>query len=130
MRPRQQFNGRRYLRHVFTLHTPSIWTEWLLLTLLAFFFFSSRRRHTRSDRDWSSDVCSSDLVSGVIEDIRIVRRVDGRSGPLHAVLDVLRALSSGRLRPHHDVSRLPGAAVRSEERRVGEECRSRWSPYH
>src|SRR5206468_6832660 len=27
----------------------------------AFFFFSSRRRHTRSDRDWSSDVCSSDL---------------------------------------------------------------------
>src|SRR2546428_2211494 len=27
------------------------------------FFFSSRRRHTRSDRDWSSDVCSSDLVS-------------------------------------------------------------------
>src|SRR3989440_4617409 len=30
-----------------------------------FFFFSSRRRHTRSDRDWSSDVCSSDLVDWV-----------------------------------------------------------------
>src|SRR5438105_12416075 len=29
-----------------------------------FFFFSSRRRHTRSTRDWSSDVCSSDLCSG------------------------------------------------------------------
>src|SRR2546421_1200642 len=29
--------------------------------LYTFFFFSSRRRHTRSDRDWSSDVCSSDL---------------------------------------------------------------------
>src|SRR5699024_11482100 len=28
---------------------------------VAFFFFSSRRRHTRSKRDWSSDVCSSDL---------------------------------------------------------------------
>src|SRR5206468_8828232 len=28
----------------------------------ASFFFSSRRRHTRSDRDWSSDVCSSDLL--------------------------------------------------------------------
>src|SRR5206468_8134491 len=27
------------------------------------FFFSSRRRHTRSDRDWSSDVCSSDLIA-------------------------------------------------------------------
>src|SRR5216683_3685179 len=31
-----------------------------------FFFFSSRRRHTRSDRDWSSDVCSSDLGDGAI----------------------------------------------------------------
>src|SRR3989440_7958585 len=30
---------------------------------VVFFFFSSRRRHTRSDRDWSSDVCSSDLSS-------------------------------------------------------------------
>src|SRR5207249_6787749 len=30
------------------------------------FFFSSRRRHTRSKRDWSSDVCSSDLPSRVI----------------------------------------------------------------
>src|SRR5699024_1219508 len=30
-----------------------------------FFFFSSRRRHTRSKRDWSSDVCSSDLPSAV-----------------------------------------------------------------
>src|SRR2546429_5732987 len=28
---------------------------------LVFFFFSSRRRHTRCSRDWSSDVCSSDL---------------------------------------------------------------------
>src|SRR5712675_3360534 len=28
------------------------------------FFFSSRRRHTRCSRDWSSDVCSSDLASG------------------------------------------------------------------
>src|SRR2546421_1619373 len=35
-------------------------SELFLLSVL-FFFFSSRRRHTRSDRDWSSDVCSSDL---------------------------------------------------------------------
>src|SRR5207249_2714123 len=33
----------------------------ILYFLLLFFFFSSRRRHTRSKRDWSSDVCSSDL---------------------------------------------------------------------
>src|SRR5579885_2738126 len=32
--------------------------------MLFFFFFSSRRRHTRSKRDWSSDVCSSDLLEG------------------------------------------------------------------
>src|SRR2546430_9593196 len=31
-----------------------------------FFFFSSRRRHTRFDCDWSSDVCSSDLVDAVL----------------------------------------------------------------
>src|SRR5690606_41132244 len=30
------------------------------------FFFSSRRRHTRFSRDWSSDVCSSDLVTTVL----------------------------------------------------------------
>src|SRR2546429_6578942 len=30
---------------------------------LDFFFFSSRRRHTRCSRDWSSDVCSSDLIA-------------------------------------------------------------------
>src|SRR6266496_6705250 len=35
--------------------------------VICFFFFSSRRRHTRSLRDWSSDVCSSDLVSGIAE---------------------------------------------------------------
>src|SRR5207249_9241927 len=32
--------------------------------LYVYFFFSSRRRHTRSKRDWSSDVCSSDLICG------------------------------------------------------------------
>src|SRR6266496_6271563 len=34
------------------------------MLILIFFFFSSRRRHTRSLRDWSSDVCSSDLGAG------------------------------------------------------------------
>src|SRR2546421_6449415 len=41
-----------------------VFTAWVCLarSSFLFFFFSSRRRHTRSDRDWSSDVCSSDLV--------------------------------------------------------------------
>src|SRR3989449_11138927 len=34
----------------------------MILSLVFFFFFSSRRRHTRCSRDWSSDVCSSDLA--------------------------------------------------------------------
>src|SRR2546421_7190590 len=40
---------------------------WSFLAACWFFFFSSRRRHTRSDRDWSSDVCSSDLLDLVVE---------------------------------------------------------------
>src|SRR6266496_4219940 len=70
------------------------------------FFFSSRRRHTRSLRDWSSDVCSSDLS----------RLAPARQRVVATLADGLRA---GWLDP-----------ARSEERRVGKECRSRWSPYH
>src|SRR6266536_5143683 len=39
------------------------------------FFFSSRRRHTRSTRDWSSDVCSSDLLA--VENLSDVELLDG-----------------------------------------------------
>src|SRR3989337_2873538 len=35
------------------------------------FFFSSRRRHTRCYRDWSSDVCSSDLISGTVATVAL-----------------------------------------------------------
>src|SRR5438067_13648816 len=71
------------------------------------FFFSSRRRHTRSKRDWSSDVCSSDLA--LIDEVRAV--VQQRTGV--------------RLEPEVRI-----VGERSEERRVGKECRSRWWPYH
>src|SRR5699024_9031730 len=37
------------------------------------FFFSSRRRHTRSKRDWSSDVCSSDLKAGIARTFQNIR---------------------------------------------------------
>src|SRR5438105_4342540 len=45
------------------------------------FFFSSRRRHTRSTRDWSSDVCSSDLAVALIDaDSRVLlaQRPEGK----------------------------------------------------
>src|SRR6266542_5298419 len=67
------------------------------------FFFSSSRRHTICYRDWSSDVCSSDL----------------------AVLRGYSRTSRQGCRPACEL-----VAARSEERRVGKECRSRWSPYH
>src|SRR5690625_6280269 len=40
----------------------------MYLLLYVFFFFSSRRRHTRWPRDWSSDVCSSDLFNWEVDD--------------------------------------------------------------
>src|SRR2546429_415078 len=39
-----------------------------MLDVYVVFFFSSRRRHTRCSRDWSSDVCSSDLIDGILYD--------------------------------------------------------------
>src|SRR2546429_3577361 len=48
----------------------------LVLVLSCFFFFSSRRRHTRCSRDWSSDVCSSDLITMMLpEDLTLVPKV-------------------------------------------------------
>src|SRR5256886_11156902 len=51
-----------------------------------FFFFSSRRRHTRFDCDWSSDVCSSDLVNLGLENGSAVITVEdqGRGIPASA----------------------------------------------
>src|SRR5256884_7635163 len=189
--------------------------------LFFFFFFSSRRRHTRCSRDWSSDVCSSDLdrngkKMGIkkstvtvpepstklsVSDVVVVRRTDAlkdnqildafyfpggkvvptltrtlKGGPGNvlsfyftvypdrAVKNALKLTMSfykegqylgaaeaplpemqpdGRI-PY--IANLPAdkftpgsyeirigvtqGSLRSEERRVGKECRSRWSPYH
>src|SRR5215510_11924032 len=75
------------------------------------FFFSSRRRHTRWPRDWSSDVCSSDLCCTAAAGRHCAARAGRRR---RAVLLV----AAGAEREQN----------RSEERRVGKECRSRWSP--
>src|SRR5438132_6320998 len=52
-----------------------IYVTWFVL-FCCFFFFSSRRRHTRSLCDWSSDVCSSDLVHEVNFDLLPLEDVD------------------------------------------------------
>src|SRR5207248_7096384 len=87
------------------------------------FFFSSRRRHTRSYGDWSSDVCSSDLVvrsRAVPESGQILvgqRRVDERIVP---------GIMAGHPIPDNG-RKLSDLKTRSEERRVGKECRTRRS---
>src|SRR5699024_12805612 len=107
------------------------------------FFFSSRRRHTRSKRDWSSDVCSSDLSAlfckgaSVVSPIRSscdknrlwisameisVTLMFRKPGVFHATSYEMSTAS---------VERLPvqgqNASVRSEERRVGKESSGRWA---
>src|SRR5258707_8667924 len=95
-----------------------------------FFFFSSRRRHTRYWRDWSSDVCSSDLVAEVGESesagpIQYFGPADSDS-PTSATSDrYINQVITLKSRSSH-----ANFFYRSEERRVGKECRSRWSPYH
>src|SRR5690606_40271116 len=90
------------------------------------FFFSSRRRHTRFSRDWSSDVCSSDLgVSFLpVGNILSAHLTDQASIPQRPNI-LMRQIQ--RLRVTVIVRFPNNARVRSEERRVGKECRSRWS---
>src|SRR5207302_4351165 len=95
--------------------------------------FSSRRRHTRFSRDWSSDVCSSDL-----EDVRVVlgkvahsQKAMERPTRLAAVkqprLEVTNREITVGVGPQREELAVPGAVhrlePRSEERRVGKEGR-------
>src|SRR5207237_5080461 len=84
---------------------------------ILFFFFSSRRRHTRFKCDWSSDVCSSDLLFPVLA-----------SGDLPAFpLESLCKQCCNNLRTVYNEHRFHNCdgfleSLRSEERRVGKEC--------
>src|SRR3546814_21107597 len=101
--------------------------------------------------DWSSDVCSSDLLRcmgsttyqefrGIFEKDRALARrfqkIDVGEPSVEDAVKIHEGLRA-RFADHHQVQYTRGAlrtAVRSEERRVGKECvstcRSRWSPYH
>src|SRR5256886_7643864 len=96
--------------------------------VLLFFFFSSRRRHTRFDCDWSSDVCSSDLTSPSTAPVAEC----ATPTPGWIWCDDFEQDRLGRYTFYTDPGSLMRVAGvgRSEERRVGKECRSRWSPYH
>src|SRR2546430_9448906 len=94
------------------------------------FFFSSRRRHTRFDCDWSSDVCSSDLVVVTVDKGQNVY-VGNDPVNMHRLgATVLERLKGAETAPVYIRCDQAVSFGRSEERRVGKECRSRWSPYH
>src|SRR2546426_2976371 len=132
MRPREAAYHVRSLYGYLAARSVSAEAQYGLVLRMIVFFFSSRRRHTRLQGDWSSDVCSSDLEFGAHEQHQrglppAAVRVLGERLPLVVVerttercLDLVEVAAA---------QKLPGE-MRSEERRVGKECRSRWSPYH
>src|SRR5699024_11395048 len=91
-----------------------------------FFFFSSRRRHTRSKRDWSSDVCSSDLwrCRRGTPTMPPPRGSGWTRLPMTARRRRACVLAPKRCRPCCRQLR----KARSEERRVGKEWRARGAP--
>src|SRR3546814_2978699 len=105
------------------------------------FFFKQKTAYEMRISDWSSDVCSSDLRSGLVR--RGTTRSSGsRSRPADGLLRRIRRdlraapVGGNPLADRRPVGAAPDlrSALRSEERRVGKECvstcRSRWSPYH
>src|SRR5690606_39704315 len=100
------------------------------------FFFSSRRRHTRFSRDWSSDVCSSDLRQDqALEQVRATVRSASLAAEsaylqLTASLQQVRALEQAlqSIRTNERSTQRGVELGRSEERRVGKGGRARGAP--
>src|SRR5947209_19927139 len=94
------------------------------------FFFSSRRRHTRYWRDWSSDVCSSDLETRECPCQPLRQRHAARANAdEHDAVELWVVLDDLVRQPQCEALELHGVEqLRSEERRVGKECRCRGSP--
>src|SRR3546814_4322842 len=90
-------------------------------SVVCFFFFKQKTAYEMRISDWSSDVCSSDLLRIAREDDDL----DARNGG---------AQLGDRRGEDRFVAEVQPAVGRSEERRVGKECvstcRSRWSPDH
>src|SRR5213594_4590004 len=82
------------------------------MIMCSFFFFKQKTAYEISVRDWSSDVCSSDLAAGLV----------GAGQPQRG---------GGAARGHHAGAERPQQIGRASCRERGERlCRSRWSPYH
>src|SRR2546430_7832074 len=103
-------------------------------------FFYKQKTEYEIDCDWSSDVCSSDLPARLSANGPATRCAALRYWPAMASrtcgILVRRRRTTGSTLPGCSRSAVTPAwwvcaePFRSEERRVGKECRSRWSPYH
>src|SRR3546814_9739390 len=114
-----------------------------MYAVLVFFFFKQKTAYEMRISDWSSDVCSSDLlVHRGIED-REIGRMEHRIADAgehghrqqHPEARHQAVKQNGRaVDPEPADQHVARAGARSEARRVGKECvstcRSRWSPYH
>src|SRR2546430_6853476 len=118
---------RMYLLYP-TTFTSSVEGLYANQICIFFFFFSSRRRHTRFDCDWSSDVCSSDLIR-IQHGLWCCRHTHPLDFLAVEVKDcpVINVICENQ---GQAIEVRVEDKMRSEERRVGKECRSRWSPYH
>src|SRR3546814_2274222 len=105
----------------------------LLLKIIAemfvfcFFFFKQKTAYEMRISDWSSDVCSSDLLQVSQAAAGTAFLSNAAAGRIYGVDGDINIRATDELT-------LFGSFGRSEERRVGKECvstcRSRWSPYH
>src|SRR3546814_2351114 len=107
----------------------------MFLIVRCFFFFKQKTAYEMRISDWSSDVCSSDLAidlfqMGFLDFAGVPQWIRAAIAGVFGLFLALFSLPSL-------IGRRPGGHrqdLRSEERRVGNECvstcRSRWSPYH
>src|SRR5699024_1832804 len=71
------------------------------------FFFSSRRRHTRSKRDWSSDVCSSDLFLNALERIpAIIKQYEEKNEVLEREIPQLQEIAGKTWKKEEELKQL------------------------
>src|SRR5687768_18214858 len=109
----------------------------LIFNLLHFFFFSSRRRHTRCSRA-GVQTCALPIFHASLRPDEALEHVDCVvTGEAEALWPLVVAdLQAGKLKHRYDTTgfppmdKIPHPAWRSEERRVGKECRCRGAPEH
>src|SRR5699024_11739887 len=90
------------------------------------FFFSSRRRHTRSKRDWSSDVCSSDLEAAAHVGVQQIGEEPQRAGAVGEGVEHLEAHAAAVM--HHPEQQ--GAPIRLVDRGAGDRKSTRLNSSH